>query len=115
LVVMAYEDFQETALGLSFALALAQPFTGNSKRSPHSERTNFAFLGRSPQSYNSFWQKLQVLKTGITPQNLWLIAPGLRKSDFPAQLSLDSMRCQIDIDRYHRVGVPYQGYRCKSD
>ncbi|KAM3113207.1 glycosyltransferase family 39 protein [Phormidesmis sp. 146-33] len=114
-VVMAYEDFQEIALGLSFALALERPLTNDSKRPPHSDRTNFAFLGRSTQSYESFWRKLPTLKTEIIPQNLWLIAPGLRKSDFPTQLSLNSTLCQIDLDRYYRVGVPYQGYRCESE
>jgi uncharacterized membrane protein len=107
LVVMAYEDFQEIALGLSFALALEQ--------SPQSDRTNFAFLGRSSQGYDQFWRKLTTLNAGATsPQNLWLIAPGLRKSDFPTRLTIGSTLCQID-DRYHRVGVPYQGYECKSD
>jgi uncharacterized membrane protein len=106
LVVMAYEDFQEIALGLSFALALEQL--------PHSDRTSFAFLGRSTQSYEQFWRKLTVLKVGAIPQNLWLIAPGLRKSDFPTQLAIGQALCQRD-DRYHRVGVPYQGYKCKNE
>ncbi|MGV0025970.1 glycosyltransferase family 39 protein [Phormidesmis priestleyi] len=107
LVVMAYEDFQEIALGLSFALAL--------ERLPHSDRTDFAFLGRSTQGYDPFWRKLTTLNTGATsPQNVWLIAPGLRKSDFPTQFAIGSTFCQID-DRYHRVGVPYQGYGCRNE
>lgn len=102
LTVMGYEDFQDIALGLEFALALQRTEPSN---------LNFAFASRS-RGYELLWRQLAALKTSNTPQNLWVIAPGLRRRDFPAQLSLSNAVCQADATRYRRIGVPYQGYRC---
>ncbi|NJK53258.1 MAG: hypothetical protein HC936_11420 [Leptolyngbyaceae cyanobacterium SU_3_3] len=102
LVVMSYEDYQDIALGLSFALALSP-----------SEQTRFAFVSRS-QGYETLWQKLAMLQLGATPpiQTLWTIAPGLRKKDFPAQLVIGQATCKLDTTRHYRIGIPYQGYQC---
>ncbi len=102
IVVMAHQDLQDIALGLSFALALLE----------NNPQTRFAFLARS-QGYEQVWENLKSPKVSdASPQNLWIIAPGLRKKDFPQQLSLHRSVCNRDPDRYYRLGVPYQGYRC---
>ncbi len=102
IVVMAHQDLQDIALGLSFALALL-------KNDP---KTRFAFLERS-QGYGQVWEHLKSPKvSAASPQSLWIIAPGLRGKDFPQQLSLNRSVCNRDPNQYYRLGVPYQGYRC---
>ena len=102
IVVMAHQDLQDIALGLSFALPLLE----------NNSQTRFAFLDRS-QGYEQVWENLRSPKiSDAAPQNLWIIAPGLRGRDFPQQLSLSRSVCNRDPDRYYRLGVPYQGYRC---
>ena len=102
IVVMAHQDLQDIALGLSFALALL-------KNDP---KTRFAFLERS-QGYGQVWEHLKSLKvSAASPRNLWIIAPDLRGKDFPQRLSLSRSVCNRDPNQYHRLGVPYQGYRC---
>ncbi len=101
IVVMAYQDLQDVALGLSFALPLLD-----------APQTQFAFVGRS-QSYDQFWKNLaRPTIGGSSPQLLWLIAPGLREKDFPPQVNLSRSVCNRDSSRYYRLGVPFQGYRC---
>ena len=102
IVVMAHQDLQDIALGLSFALALRE----------NDPKTKFAFLTRS-QGYGQVWENLKTPKiSDSSPQNLWIIAPGLRGKDFPQQLSLSRSVCNRDPNQYYRLGVPYQGYRC---
>ncbi|OUC15522.1 MAG: hypothetical protein B0A82_06140 [Alkalinema sp. CACIAM 70d] len=121
-VVMGYQTWQEMALGLSFALALEQEqnrINGNDRGSDGGSLGSgrqlsgkFAFLNSS-QGYPQLWKKLTQLPTADI---LWIIAPGLRRSDFPETLSLGSpanpQPCQRDPQRYDRIGIPYQGYRC---
>ncbi|MGI0492050.1 glycosyltransferase family 39 protein [Alkalinema pantanalense CENA528] len=117
-VVMGYQTWQEMALGLSFALALEQEqnrVNGSDRGSPRLDNLltgKFAFLNSS-QGYPQLWKNL----TQLPPTDiLWIIAPGLRRSDFPETLALGSARnpqsCQRDPQRYDRIGIPYQGYRC---
>lgn len=98
-VVMAYDDFQDIALGLSFALALQRH--GN---------VEFALVSRSP-NYERFWNKLRDLPQN-KPSHLWTIAPGLRRKDFPPQLALQQTTCKVNPAKYDRLGIPYQGYDC---
>lgn len=101
IVVMAYQDLQDVALGLSFALPLLDD-----------SQTQFAFVGRS-QSYDQFWKNLARPAIGeSSPQILWLITPGLREKDFPPQVGLGRSVCSRDPNQYYRLGVPFQGYRC---
>jgi len=101
IVVMAYQDLQDVALGLSFALPLL-----------NDPQTRFAFVGRS-QSYDQVWKNLARPNIGdSSPQILWLIAPGLREKDFPPQIGLSRSVCKRDSNQYYRLGVPFQGYRC---
>lgn len=113
---LAYNDFQDVALGLSFALAIGDEV--NRQSNWHSQNY-FAFVARSP-NYGAVWQKLNQLKLPLlSPLNFWMIAPGLRQADFPKSLALFTQQssgltqCAIDSQNYHRIGVPYQMYRCQ--
>jgi uncharacterized membrane protein len=116
LVGMGYSDFQDVALGLSFGLALQKQ---NSLQLERKSSINFAFLGRS-QSYGQVLQKLSRLKHSLAfPLNFWFVAPGLRQADYPDRLALAGesakQECNIDPTQYHRLGVPYQMYRCGKE
>ncbi len=105
MVVMGYKDYQNVALGLSFALALEKV----------RDSGDFVFLERSPDGYNSVWQKLALLPPLKAPLlNLWVIAPDLRQREYPPQLELSKHSCFIDSEQHYRIGVPYQLYRCKE-
>lgn len=126
---MAYGDLQDVALGLSIALALYDADDRANK--PH----QFAFTprvrpsnvdpanaGDRPQaapSYAQVWQNLAALKQPLSaPLSLWIVAPGLKRTDYPPTLSLGyatgaAIGCKVDRDRFYRRGIPYQLYRCK--
>jgi uncharacterized membrane protein len=98
-IVMAYDSYQELALGTSFTLALK---TVN-------PAIKFTFLDRS-SGYDAVFKNLPNLPNSL---NFWLIAPGLRQRDFPPLLSVGQKRCTLMPDRYFRLGIPYQGYKCQ--
>lgn len=110
----AYADLQDVAMELSFALALRRQELNASPSVPASQ---FAFLPRSP-GYDSVWATLARLdRLPQVPLNLWIIAPGLKRVGYPAQLTLAATsgkprRCTIDPAHYYRIGIPYQLYRC---
>jgi hypothetical protein len=121
MMVMGYTNFQDVALGLSFALAINQQNLNIPKRTTD---TSFAFLN-TKQGYQPVWQKLSKLPALLVPRlNLWVVAPGLKQRDYPPQLAIASSRtppnianqktCTLDPSGYHRIGVPYQLYRCTS-
>jgi uncharacterized membrane protein len=135
ITVMGYEGLQDVALGLSFALEL--------QKLQNPEVNSFAFLVRS-QGYEPLWQALQQLRSfDETPPaatrpaseqkspfartkpagqslNLWIMAPGIKRHDYPPQLTLPDvtlampqpLTCKIDPANYYRIGIPYQLYRC---
>jgi uncharacterized membrane protein len=111
MMVVGYNSFQDVALGLSFALAIDTVNLGisNSKASD-----SVAFLN-TKQGYELVWQKLSKLSVlPVSRLNLWVVAPGLRRKDYPQQLVLTGKKtCTIDPNRYYRIGIPYQLYRCK--
>ncbi len=111
MVVMGYNNNQHIALGLSYALALDRLNLGMSK-----ETTNASFVFLNPeQSYQLVWQKLSKLPALPEPRwNLWVVAPGLRDEDYPAQLIAGGSNCTNDATQHHRHTVPYQLYRCTS-
>jgi hypothetical protein len=115
MVVMGYQDSQDVALGLSFALALDKVRTlpQNSSLEKTTD-TYFAFLNRST-GYESVWQKLSVLPVpSMTRWNLWVVAPGLKRRDYPPQLAIaNQSTCHIDLTHHHRIGIPYQMYECR--
>ncbi|MCT7995777.1 glycosyltransferase family 39 protein [Laspinema olomoucense] len=105
-VVVGYENMQEVALGLSFALELDKIRGGNLPE------TGWAFMTRSP-SYQSVWEKLgSVSGLPSSAVNLWIVAPGLRQREYPPQLGLGDRLCNLDPSQYYRLGIPYQLYRC---
>jgi uncharacterized membrane protein len=99
LVVMGYDDYQEIALGLSFALALREV----------NPQALFLFLHRSP----GYAPIIQTLRNLPTVDNFWLIGPGLRQRDFPHLVQVGKNRCSRLPERYYRIGIPYQGYKCE--
>ncbi|MDJ0676654.1 MAG: glycosyltransferase family 39 protein [Calothrix sp. MO_167.B42] len=110
MVVMAYLNYQDVALGWSFALAVENI-------RDNIEPANVAFFPQSPD-LQTVWQKLSQLPSPqISQLNLWVIAPGRKRQDYPPQAQVSSaLNCQIDITQHYRIGVPYQLYRCiKSD
>ncbi|MCL1472279.1 glycosyltransferase family 39 protein [Argonema antarcticum] len=113
MVVMGYDDSQDMALGLSFALAIHK-FDSDKCKITAEACPKFAFFNRS-SGYDSVWQNLSQLPTPPTlPLSLWVVAPGLRRRDYPPQLALSSQAtCNIDPSEYHRIGIPYQLYRCQ--
>ncbi|MFH7027305.1 MAG: hypothetical protein ACHBN1_18355 [Heteroscytonema crispum UTEX LB 1556] len=74
---------------------------------------NLAFFKQSP-NFSSVWQQLSQLPAPATSKlNLWVVGPGLRRRDYPQQVALSSqITCNIDSKEHHRIGVPYQLYRC---
>ena len=105
MVVVAYRDYQDVALGLSFALAL--------KKVRSESTAEFAFLQQSP-GIDSIWYKLSQLAPLVAPKlNLWVVGPGIRRRDYIPHLALSVQRsCTIDPNQHYRIGVPYQLYRC---
>jgi len=104
MVVVGYIDHEAVALGLSFALALDKI---------KSEGADFALFNPTPE-YRLVWEHLSVLPPPKVPKlNLWVIGPGLRQRDYPQHLALSSQAaCTLDPENFHRIGVPYQLYRC---
>ncbi|QSJ18297.1 glycosyltransferase family 39 protein [Nostoc sp. UHCC 0702] len=76
---------------------------------------NFVILQKSPD-LSAFWKKFSEIPAPRTSQmNLWIVAPGLRKRDYPPQVALaGQISCTIDPKQYYRIGVPYQLYRCSN-
>lgn len=112
MVVMAYKDTQDIALGLSFALGIDkfQPklCQNNSLTCP-----KFAFLSAT-SGYPTVWESLAKLpKPPKLPLNLWVVAPGLKRDNYPEKLAISPQtKCSKDLAAYYRIGVPYQKYKC---
>ena len=119
MVVMGYKDFQDVALGLSFALAIdklqlgiSNSSTGSLPSTTEAADISLAFFHKE-SDYELVWQKLSKLQTLSVPRlNLWVVAPGLKRRDYPQQLVAGQKTCTIDPSHYHRIGIPYQLYRC---
>jgi uncharacterized membrane protein len=105
MLVVKYENSQDVALGLSFALALEK------LREIKSDK--LAFL-QNKSGLSNLWEKLsQLPPLGISQLNLWIVAPGMIKADYPQQITLAGQTsCTIDPTKHYRIGVPYQLYRC---
>ena len=107
MVVMAYRNYQDVALGLSFALEVEKV-----RKINYSEKLDkFAFFKNSQEL--SVWQQLSQLPApAISQMNLWVIAPGIKRRDYPPQIAISRLNCTIDSRQHYRIGVPYQLYRC---
>jgi uncharacterized membrane protein len=112
IVVMGYKDSQDISLGLSFALGIDkfQPTLceNNSETCP-----KFGFISTT-SGYQTFWEKLsQLPKPPKLPLNLWVVAPGLKRDNYPENLAISPQtNCSKDSSAYYRLGVPYQMYKC---
>lgn len=116
--VVSYKSIQEIALGLSFALELRKLYPEATVDS----LARFAFLDRS-SGYHKAWRTLSQLPQSLaSPLNLWVVAsPGMRTKNYPNRLRLDSSLagnstktiCLVDPDEFHRIGFPYQLFRCQ--
>jgi uncharacterized membrane protein len=119
MMVVGYNNFQDVALGLSFALAIDQ-LNGDIPKG--TAGASFAFLDRK-LGYELVWQKLSKLPLLAGSRlNLWVVAPGLKRRDYPQQLAIapkgtaagiaGQTSCTLDRTQYYRIGIPYQLYRC---
>jgi len=123
MAVMAYRNYQDVALGLSFALALereTQTFqnlqtSASQKNIPASKYSKFAFLNQA-DSWEAIFEKLsQLPNQNIAQLNLWIFAPGRLQSNYPDNLKVSqSLSCNIDKNKHYRIGIPYQLYRCEQ-
>ncbi|MBE9201287.1 MULTISPECIES: glycosyltransferase family 39 protein [unclassified Nodularia (in: cyanobacteria)] len=116
MLVVGYNNYQDVALGLSFALALEKVRSNTNAAVPVNVNNSdsFAFLHKSLNS-PAFWNQLDEMPTPTTSQmNLWIVAPGMRRRDYPQQVALSGDGvCTIDTTQHYRIGIPYQLYRCK--
>jgi uncharacterized membrane protein len=99
MVVMAYYDYQELAMGLSFVFALRDV----------NPQIKFLFADRT-QGYEPIYKIFPNLPT---VDEFWLIGPGLLQKDFPNLAQVGQHRCSLVPDRHYRLGIPYQGYKCE--
>lgn len=115
MVVVGYNDFQDVALGLSFALTLDKTKPTLCQTNPEN-CPQFAFFERYI-GYEPVWEKLSQLATPSKfPLNLWVVAPGMKRQSYPPELTLSKNgNCKIDPDEYYRIGIPYQLYRCNTN
>ncbi|OUL24872.1 glycosyltransferase family 39 protein [Nostoc sp. 106C] len=122
MLVVGYSDYQDIALGLSFALALEQlrnqSVSGEYKIThpiDTSRSDSFAILSKSP-NLSALWNKLSQLPIPATSKlNLWIVGPGMIEQDYPQQLALSQQTtCTIDPSHHYRIGVPYQLYQCSN-
>ncbi len=151
MAVMAYSNYQDVALGLSYALALEREtvnynyqllskqatnpnkydfsseqdvksnlinFSSEQDVCPPDtlcERTTFAFLNQS-SGFESVFEKLsQLPNKKISQLNLWILAPGRLRRDYPNQINVSqTLSCNIDVNQHYRIGIPYQLYRCEK-
>lgn len=118
MLVVGYSNYQDVALGLSFATALeqlrSQTSTDTKVLNSYIDSDSFAFLQKSPD-LSAVWKNLSQLPIPATSKlNLWVVGPGIRKRDYPQRLELSGQTCIIDPAQHYRIGVPYQLYRCSN-
>ena len=116
MAVMAYRNYQDVALGLSFALALERETQIFQNSNAANEKySKFAFLNQA-SSWESVFKKLSILSNqNISQLNLWIFAPGRVRRNFPDRINVSqSLSCNLDTKQYYRIGIPYQLYRCQK-
>jgi uncharacterized membrane protein len=112
MVVMAYKDTQDIALGLSFALGIDK-FQPKLCQNNNETCPKFAFLSAT-YGYQTVWESIAKLpKPSKIPLNLWVVAPGLKRDNYPEKLAISPQtNCTKDLSAFYRIGVPYQKYKC---
>jgi uncharacterized membrane protein len=104
LMVMAYQDEMDLALGLSYSLAVNQI-------RDESLTSKFIFLDRN-EGYTRIWEEIRQLELNVA--DVWVIGTGLKRVAFPEEIGLNNNErtCQRDRANYYRIGIPYQRYTC---
>lgn len=114
MAVMAYRNYQDVALGLSFALALERETKNYQLLNKQDANTTFAFLNQS-SGFEAVFEKLSQIPNQNSQLNLWILAPGRLRRDYPEQIKVSqTLSCNIDTNKYDRIGIPYQLYRCRK-
>ncbi|AFY99712.1 glycosyltransferase family 39 protein [Calothrix sp. PCC 6303] len=113
LLVVSYRDYQDVALGLSFAVSWKEITEKKVNRSFIDVPKNMLFISQNPD-FQVVWQKLAALpEFSTTKLNFWIVGSGLRQRDFPAKIKFaQTQTCFQDNQQYYRRGVPLQLYRC---
>ncbi|MBH8551028.1 glycosyltransferase family 39 protein [Nostocaceae cyanobacterium CENA357] len=113
MLVVGYSNYQDVALGLSFALALEKIRITTSTSVIKFD--SFALLDKKPD-LSVLWNKLsQMPVPKASKLNLWIVGPGMRRRDYPKQVALSGQTtCTIDPAQHYRIGIPYQLYRCSQ-
>ncbi|MEM9538757.1 MAG: glycosyltransferase family 39 protein [Cyanobacteria bacterium P01_E01_bin.42] len=107
LVMMAYENTQEIAAGLGYALALAQIRSDRLAYFTLLNKTDFG-------GFEYIWRSLG--KISLSPASFWAIVPGYVEESYPLEITLKNRNCQIDPKEHYRIGgYPYQLYHCDRD
>ncbi|MCP2732519.1 hypothetical protein NJ959_29235, partial [Symplocastrum sp. BBK-W-15] len=110
MMVVGYNNLQDVALGLSFALALNRL---NSDINLNNPNRSIVFLNNK-HGYNTVWQKLADLPVyPVNRLHLWIFAPGLRRRDYPPQLTIANQKlCSLDSAQSYRLEISHRLYRC---
>lgn len=111
MLVVRYTNYQNVALGLSFALALEK---ARSETANTAVPDSLAFIGKKDENLSVFWDNLAQMSPPPTPQmNLWIVGPGMIREHYLPEVSFNGQTvCRIDEAQHYRLGVPYQLYRC---
>ncbi|MFM2063729.1 MAG: hypothetical protein RLZZ507_3400 [Cyanobacteriota bacterium] len=111
MLVVKYDNYQDVAAGLSFALALEKLRNNHPKIQ---DQDSLAFLDHSVDFSTINHQLFRFSKPNISNMNLWFVGSNMKREDFAAQLELpEKIACNIDNNHHHRIGsYPYQLYRC---
>ena len=119
LVAVSYRSLQEVALGLSFALEIEKRYPPHQAAIANSGPASMMFVDRS-EGFGPAWRQLRHAPHSLPlPLNLWAIAsPGMKTKNYPPTLTIRrphrkaKVACKIDPDHFHRIGFPYQLFRC---
>ena len=107
LVMMAYENSQEIAAGLSYALAFSEI--------REDRPAYFTFLNKTDfGGFEYIWKSLSQIS--LSPASFWAIVPGYVEESYPRKIALKNSNCTIDPEEHYRMGgYPYQLYHCDRD
>ncbi|NET30419.1 MAG: hypothetical protein F6K19_00185 [Cyanothece sp. SIO1E1] len=121
-VIGGYKPLAEAAISLSFVLEIRR-HSPERVQLPNTVQYGF-FPRHQPGGYGQVWQQLaQIQPIPNQPLNLWIVGPGLRRREFPNQLSIAKSShaaspgtlCDRVPEHYYRLGIPYQLYRCETE
>ncbi|MBK1990694.1 glycosyltransferase family 39 protein [Sphaerospermopsis aphanizomenoides BCCUSP55] len=115
MLVIKYDNYQDVAAGLSFALALEKLRNQEIINKSYSLNTDsLAFVYKSTDLSSLSHKMTQLSQSEISQLNLWFVGSGMRKKDYSSQLEIaGQITCNIEPTQHYRIGqFPYQLYRC---